>query len=369
MTQALDALVAAIHRAPRRGVFAVTGGGSGLLSSLLGVGGASATVLEANVPYSPLSLRDWLGEEPAQACSDETARRMSVRAFMRAAELGGDFGFAVTASLATTRPKRGGLRAHLAFQDALSTRSWRLDFEGSAGDRREQERTVTATAVEALGYALGVGAAPSLPGTHALGDEALADLMLGRRTRIADIVFDAVLPGAFNPLHDGHRRMREDAQRRLGRPVGYELSVANVDKPPLDYYELNTRLGQFGTAEVVLTNAPTFIDKARTLGGVVFVVGTDTMQRVAESRYYGGVGPRDAAIAELAGLGCRFLVYGRVDAGVFRSLSDLTLPPALEGLSTGVPESEFRNDNSSTALRRQLKGGDGLPPGDAGAES
>ena len=348
MTRALDALITAIHRAPRSGVFTVTGGGSGLLSSLLGVGGASATVLEANVPYAPRSLRDWLGSEPAQACSDETARSMAVRAFMRAVELGGDFGFAVTASLATTRPKRGALRAHLAFQDALSTRSWRLDFEG--GDRREQERTLTAVAVEALGHALGVGDAPRVPGSHAQGADALAELMLGRRTRVGD-VFEAVLPGAFNPIHDGHRRMRADAERRLGRRVAYELSIANVDKPSLDYQDLNTRLKQFDAGEVVLTNAPTFIDKARALGGVVFVVGTDTMQRVAEPRYYGGVAVRDAVIEELAGLGCRFLVYGRLDAGVFRELSDLTLPPPLAAISSGVPESEFRNDLSSTALR------------------
>lgn len=359
MNQALDGLITAIHQAPRSGVFTVTGGGSGLLSSLLGVGGASATVLEANVPYSPRSLRDWLGSEPAQACSDETARSMALRAFMRAVELGGDFGFAVTGSLATTRPKRGALRAHLAFQDALSTRTWRLDFEG--GDRREQERTLTAVAIEALGHALGVGDAPRVPGTHAQGDDALAELMLGRRTRVGD-VFEAVLPGAFNPIHDGHRRMRADAEQRLGRRVGYELSIANVDKPPLDYQELNMRLKQFDAGEVVLTNAPTFIDKARTLGGVVFVVGTDTMRRVAEPRYYGGTAVRDAAIKELAGLGCRFLVYGRLDAGVFSELSDLTLPPPLAAISSGVPESEFRNDLSSTALRER---GNSPPPSSA----
>ena len=282
---------------------------------------------------------------------------MAVRAFLRAVELGGDFGFAVTASLATTRPKRGALRAHLAFQDALSTRTWRLTFEGTAGDRREQERTLAAVAVEALAHALGVGDAPRVAGNHAQGDKKLAELMLGKRARIGDAVLAAVLPGAFNPMHDGHRRMRTDAKRRLGRGVSYELSIANVDKPPLDYHELNTRLGQFDAGEVVLTNAPTFLDKARTLGGVVFVVGADTMRRVAESRYYGGAEQRDVAIEELAALGCRFLVYGRLDGGVFTTLSDLTLPPSLEAISSGVPESEFRIDLSSTARRRQHKGG------------
>ena len=351
MSRSPDASVSAIHDTPWRGVFAITGGGSGLLSRLLGAGGASGTVLEANVPYSAQSLREWLGTQPAQTCSDETARSMAVRAFMRAVELGGDFGFAVTASLATTRPKRGALRAHLAFQDASSTRTWRLAFDPSTGNRREQERTLAAVAVEALGHALNVGDAPSVPGTHAQGDKALAELMLGRRRRVGDIVFEAVLPGAFNPIHDGHRRMRADAVRRLGLRVGYELSIANVDKPPLDYQEINTRLEQFEAGEVLLTNAPTFVDKARALGSVVFVVGADTMRRVAEPRYYGGLEMRDAAIEELAALGCRFLVYGRLDAGVFRTLSDLALSPALAAISSGVPESEFRNDLSSTALR------------------
>ncbi len=353
MTRAHEALIAAIHGSPQRGVFAVTGGGSALLSHLLGVGGASATVLEANVPYAPRALRDWLGAVPAQACSDETARAMAMRAFLRASELGGDFGFAITASLATTRRKRGAHRAHLAYQDARSTRTWRLAFDKSVAKRSDEERTVATTAVQALAYALGVAAAPDVRETRADGDEMLAELVLGHRTRLDDAHFSAVLPGAFNPLHEGHRLMRADAERRLGRPVGYELSVANVDKPPLDYLELDHRLGQFRAGEVVLTNAPTFIDKARALGGVTFVVGTDTMQRVTEARYYGGERSRDAAIAELSALGCRFLVYGRLDAGGFRSLNDLTLPPSLTDLVTGVPESEFRNDLSSTALRQQ----------------
>lgn len=356
MTRLPDAgLIAAIHGSPRRGVFTVTGGGSGLLSQLLGVAGASGTVLEANVPYSAQSLRDWLGGDPVRACSDGTARAMAMRAFVRAVELDGDFGFAVTASLATTRPKRGAHRAHIAFQDASATRTWNLAFDKTTGSRDGEERSVAATSVAALAYALGVGGAPAVPGTRAEDDGRFAELMLGRCTHVATERYDAILPGAFNPLHDGHRGMHQDAERRLGCRVGFELSIANVDKPRLDYRELNVRLAQFEAGELVVTNAPTFLDKARALGGVGFVVGVDTLRRIAEPRYYGGLAERDAALGELSELGCAFLVYGREDRGTFTVLGDVALPQRLTGMCTGVPGVEFRNDVSSTALRRQRR--------------
>ena len=47
-----------------------------------------------------------------------------------------------------------------------------------------------------------------------------------------------MLPGSFNPLHNGHLRMASVAERRLGRRVEFELSVTNVDKSTLDVAEL-----------------------------------------------------------------------------------------------------------------------------------
>ena len=51
-----------------------------------------------------------------------------------------------------------------------------------------------------------------------------------------------ILSGAFNPLHAGHRRMAEIASARCGAPVTLELSIANVDKPTLDFLEIDARL-------------------------------------------------------------------------------------------------------------------------------
>ena len=353
MTPTDDALITAIHESSRRGVLTVTGGGSGVLPALLGVAGASATVLEANVPYAEGSLRDWLGFSPPRACSDETARALAVRAFVRATELGGDFGFALTASLRTVKRKRGEHRAHLAFQDAATTRTWNLTLEKGVRSRADEERTVTDTAVAALACALGVGAPPTPAGAFADAKPGFADLMLGRRSHVGTADFDALLPGAFNPLHEAHSTLRSDAARRLGGRVGYELCIANVDKPPLDYIELNDRLAQFDAGDVVVTNTPTFLAKARALGATMFVVGTDTLERIASPEYYGGLAERDDALREMAAMGCSFLVYGRLHGASFQTLDDMSLPEPLAAMCTGVPQAEFRIDISSTALREQ----------------
>ena len=49
---------------------------------------------------------------------------------------------------------------------------------------------------------------------------------------------------------------------------------------------------------------------------------------------------------------CNFLVAGRVDAGKFRSLSEIDIPPPFQNLFTELPEDEFRVDMSSTDIRQ-----------------
>jgi hypothetical protein len=162
----------------------------------------------------------------------------------------------------------------------------------------------------------------------------------------------AVVSGAFHPLHDGHLGLAAAAQRHLGRPVAFELAVANADKPTIDLAEVHRRATQFaGRAPLLLTRVARFDEKAAFLPGTVFVLGADTASRVLEERFYRDSGGLDAAMDALRAAGGRFLVAGRRSGAGFMTLDDLPLPPRHADLFESLPATAFRADVSSSEIR------------------
>jgi len=371
----MESLVRQIHNAPRRFVAAMSGGGSGALAQLFRVPGASRTILEAVIPYAEPALVAWLGGRPDQFCSSRTARAMAVVAFRRARVHDDNpeavAGVACTASLTSDRPKLGPHRAHVALQTAAMTAFWSVELTKGARSRAEEESLVDRLVLNALAEGCSVADRLDLelrPEEAVSAGQTVAppgwrDLLLGRAEQVCqgrpvDRAHGegrrALFPGEFNPIHNGHRRMAEIAGQVLGVPVEFEIAITNVDKPPLDYYEIQRRTAQFDPAQAVwLTRAPRFTDKARLFPGATFVVGVDTLRRIAAPRYYGDAPAAcSAAIEWIASRGCRFLVFGRNLGTGFVSVGDLDLPPALVALCREVPADQFREDVSSTAIRR-----------------
>jgi hypothetical protein len=165
-----------------------------------------------------------------------------------------------------------------------------------------------------------------------------------------------LFPGAFNPLHAGHKAMADWAAERLQVPLEFEISLVNVDKPPLTIHDLTRRLEQFPPHQPVwLTHASRFAEKAQLFPGATFVVGFDTITRLTDARYYDGDETRQQrAIEHIAAQGCRFLVFGRAMPSGFQTLSQIALPPTLAAICQEVTEAEFRHDQSSTQLRIAL---------------
>lgn len=368
-----------IHAAGWKMALALTGGGSGAIAALLQTPGASKSVLEACVPYANAALDLWLGGRPEHYCSSRTARAMAGTAFDRARRLAGPdadvtrlAGVGCTASLASDRPKKGPHRLHVAVQTADRTQVAEVTLNKGARSRREEEKIasqeVLHTLAEAIGlpdlFPLDLTANDRRDAQIAIAPVEWQEIYLGQ-TRLAPARPGAgppqasprrvVFPGAFDPRHVGHRQMAELAAQRLGLPVEHEISIANVDKLSLDYLDLQERTGQFAADEPLwFTRAPTFVEKAGIFPNTTFVVGADTIDRIANCKYYGhDQAALDRALAELAQKNSRFLVFARQTRDGLHSLDNARLPPPLRALCDEVPVEQFRQDISSTEIRQR----------------
>ena len=154
MEPTLRAAVEAVHASPLRAVLNVTGGGAQSMGWVMAVPGASKTLIEAYVPYARESMIDCLGAEPAQYVSASTARDMAVAAYRRGARLrGGDrhlVGIGCTCALASSPPKKGPHRCHVATFGALGFAEYTLTMEKGRRDRWEEDGLASMLVVQAL---------------------------------------------------------------------------------------------------------------------------------------------------------------------------------------------------------------------------
>jgi nicotinamide mononucleotide (NMN) deamidase PncC len=292
-----------------RAVLVTTGGGSSALNALLTTPGASRFVVEAHVPYSPEALERFLGENPEHSVSPATAGKLAQTAVR--GQDSGVIGVSCSAALMTDRDRRGEDRAFICIKTADAEKLYALYF--SKTSRAEQESLLSDWLLVLIAQA--VGAERGL-----------------------------MLPGSFNPVHQGHLNLLKVAEEMTGLRGIFELSCANVEKPAIEEADALRRAVAIKDVPVALTHAPRFIQKAGLFPETTFAVGFDTAIRLVKD-YSSEDGEKFQTLET------KFLVAGRHHAGDFQSLENLKLPGGFEDLFTAIPESKFREDISSTALR------------------
>jgi nicotinamide mononucleotide (NMN) deamidase PncC len=370
-------LISAVQGSGRKAALAITGGGSGAVGELLRVPGGSRLLLEAQIPYDERALATYLGFAPAQASSADTAIAMAQTARARAARLtlaDSDLvGLGATAALVSDRPRRGEHRVHIAFANTAGIAHCTAVLAKGRRDRAGEEDLASRAIL--LWLARGCWVAAPSPQSLLDADETYAEataaagdtvdrLVAGEFDRVTaqpdgQIMLSApppvvLFPGSFNPVHQGHRLLARLAEEMRQQPLAFELSVTNVDKPPLLGETVRRRLAQFAwKSPVELTRAPTFLEKSRLFPRTTFVIGADTAERLFAPKYYGDDEDlMHAALEEMANSGSSFLVAVRIDPlGRVRALADIPVPRRYADLFTPIPEQRFRLDLSSSEIR------------------
>jgi len=291
-------------------VVAITGGGSEFISDRLVEGGASSYLLEATIPYSQESLKEYVNGVREKFCSDSTARQMAMAAHLRGIKLGYANTIGIGASSSLTKPdgEREG-RDHRAFVSVCFHPyifSVSLDLNKLEIDGREQQERYVAESIYALSSDLVMWLDQKndlfLKKLRERWESENGTIFNSHNKELAEFIVSdkgllffekykptgqvCVYSGSFNPYHEGHQYIFDKTQELFGKENVYlELAIVNHEKGALDTIEIAKRIQKFSEVNFVLCKFGMFVHKAMELNKIfelppIFPMGYDTFKRI-----------------------------------------------------------------------------------------
>ena len=359
--------ISEIHKSPFKIVIVSSGGGSNAISSLLEVPGASNTILESYIPYAKESLDAYLKKQPDHYCSLDTSLSMAAKAFQKAKKIMPKtdpkflLGISVTASLVTTYKKMGEHKFYITLQTESYSKSISCVLDKGKRTRDEEEDLVSAYIFMLINEACGLDSSkPDHDETAKITTVNAEKEWIKLKQNKINFVSnhnakpELLFPGSFNPLHQGHIEMRDLAEKRTGMRVTFEICIENAEKPPLTFHEIDRTIKQFSNNDSwVLTKHGRFSEKAELFPNSVFIIGIDTLVRILDEKFYANRSDMLSHLDRFNDHNINFLVFGRKVNDQFITLDNIELPGSVRSRFTGINESRFRKDISSSSIRKE----------------
>jgi hypothetical protein len=341
-----------------------TGAGAGLQKLLWEVPGSSAYLSGASFPYAPEETEELLGFKPAHFCDEAAAIDLASAAYMKAYRFGGKkpVGFGLTASVASEKEHRGDHRVFMCAitDDRVLTKHIILKKGVGAEARLHDGHLCDEEALMMLLDATGCAVWPCAYGAYEdATQKARARFMElpffsmeGKRYEDIAFVGAAIMPGSFNPPHQGHFGTADSYWDQTGGRVVFEVTANPPHKAAVSVQDLLKRAKLLqGHDRLFTQNIPKFIEKARRYPGVPLILGADTMLRILDPKW--GIEP-EALLKELHELKTELFVAGRMVDGKFVTRDDIVLglsPDLRAAYGWGITTLEGRWDISSTEIR------------------
>lgn len=341
-----------------------TGGGAGLQQQLWEVPGSSAYLSGASFPYAMEETEELLGFKPDSFCSEEAAIDLASVAYMKAFRFGGKnpVGLALTASVASEREHRGEHRVHCCVITNEVVRTCKYVLQKGIG---EHQRRLDGGLCDDLGFFTLIDTLRLnnsqfvLPTYFDATEKAYARFFerpfftaSGKRLKgLENPSGYALMPGSFNPPHEGHFGLANTFRSKYGKNVVFEIGSNPPHKKAPTVQELLQRAKMLkGYDTFFSVDMPMYLEKARAYPGTPMIVGADTLLRILDPKWGIDI---NAMLKELDELDNRFYVVGRLVDNKFVTRDDIVKNYIHPMYHCNFESLDGRWDISSTELRNK----------------
>lgn len=311
-----------------------TGAGAGLQQRLWEVPGSSAYLSGCSFPYAAEEQEELLGFMPEHFCSEEAAVDLASAAYMKAYKFGGKkpIGVGLTASVASEKEHRGDHRVFICVMTDEKVQLFQHTFEKGVGQfqRAEDGERCDNWAFWMLIETAGIFNSDALL-KHSKDVTELArerfflrPFFTANGKRLAKLPKEgrhALMPGAFNPPHEGHFGAAEAAMTGYNYRAVFEITANPPHKNALKVQELLQRAKLLqGQDRLFTSDLPYYLDKARKYPKKPFILGADAMVRMLDPKW--GIDAKEM-FNEFYDLGTKLFVASREVDGFLTTCDDI----------------------------------------------